>query len=148
MDEIRQLQTLSEIESAVQMCADDLFDQSNDIRHKLSELAKKFAKYADVEAIYDTEELAGYVAFYCNNSESKTGYISIIVVKKEYHGKGYGSLLYNKVIEILRLKNFHSLQLEVAKQNQNAINFYQHKGFTILKEQESSYILSKEISNN
>lgn len=142
MKHIRQLESLQDITTVVNCCADYLYDQSNGVRQKLSELASKFANFAIVYAAYDgANDLSGYVAFYANNVSTKLGYISIIVVKKECQGKGIGSFLFSHVVDHLKEKNFLGLQLEVAKGNKKALNFYLKKDFAIIEERATSYLL-------
>lgn len=145
MIKIKQLCTQEDIFNAIQQCANSMFDQRVNDERRLFDLSTKFANYAQVAAAYKEDKLAGYVAFYCNNLETKTAFISIIVVKKEYQGCGIGSQLYSSVIQTLRDKSFTHLNLEVAKLNTSAINFYEDKGFIKIEERDTSYIFSKPI---
>lgn len=141
MIEISKISTLQEIRSVVLQCADDLFDQNVNEESKLNALADKFARFAEVAVAQENDTCLGYVAYYCNNQETKTAYISIIVIKKEYQGKGVGSLLYNSVISVLKQKGFTTLKLEVAKQNTTALSFYSKKGFNVIEDRSSSFLL-------
>lgn len=70
-------------------------------------------------------KLVGMVAFYCNDLESKTAYITQIAVKKNAQGAGIGGLLMRKCEEVSRQNGMVYLRLEVRNDNLNAIKFYQ-----------------------
>jgi diamine N-acetyltransferase len=55
--------------------------------------------------------------------------IERIYVLKEFHGKSVGQLLYDKAIEIAKLKNVDYVWLGVWEENPRAINFYKKNGF-------------------
>ncbi|XKU94264.1 N-acetyltransferase [Lactobacillus acidophilus] len=57
-------------------------------------------------------------------------YIAGIFVKRAYRVQGIGS----KLIDFLKLKH-NRLQLSVYKQNQTAFNFYQKRGFKVIKKE-------------
>jgi ribosomal protein S18 acetylase RimI-like enzyme len=61
--------------------------------------------------------------------EDKALEIERIYVLKEYHGKKVGQILYDKSIQIARLKNVDYVWLGVWEENPRAINFYKKNGF-------------------
>ncbi len=61
--------------------------------------------------------------------EDKALEIERIYVLKEYHGKKVGQILYDKAIQIARLKNVDYVWLGVWEENPRAINFYKKNGF-------------------
>jgi ribosomal protein S18 acetylase RimI-like enzyme len=61
--------------------------------------------------------------------EDKALEIERIYVLKEYHGKKVGQILYDKAIQIARLKNADYVWLGVWEDNPRAINFYNKNGF-------------------
>lgn len=62
-------------------------------------------------------------------NDSKALEIERIYVLKEFHGKSVGQLLYNKAIQIARLKSADYVWLGVWEENPRAINFYKKNGF-------------------
>ena len=58
--------------------------------------------------------------------------IESVRIKKEYRGKGYGSKLINKGIEIAKINKCGLIQLTSNKKRQKAINFYKKLGFLSL----------------
>ncbi|MEQ1586042.1 MAG: GNAT family N-acetyltransferase [Cyclobacteriaceae bacterium] len=61
--------------------------------------------------------------------EDKALEIERIYVLKEYHGKKVGQILYDKAIQIARLKKADYVWLGVWEENPRAINFYKKNGF-------------------
>lgn len=57
--------------------------------------------------------------------------IERIYVKKAYHGKKVGQLLYEKALEVAQLLHKSSLWLGVWEENPKAIRFYEKNGFII-----------------
>lgn len=55
--------------------------------------------------------------------------IERIYVLKEFHGKKVGQLLYDKALEVAKLKNADYIWLGVWEENPRAINFYKKNGF-------------------
>lgn len=55
--------------------------------------------------------------------------IERIYVLQEFHGKKVGQLLYEKALDIARLKNVRFIWLGVWEENLRAISFYQKNGF-------------------
>jgi len=61
--------------------------------------------------------------------DSKALEIERIYVSKEFHGKSIGQLLYDKAIQIAKLKNADYVWLGVWEENLRAISFYKKNGF-------------------
>ena len=55
--------------------------------------------------------------------------IERIYVLKEYHGKKVGQLLYEKALELAKVKNVEYVWLGVWQENSRAIRFYKKNGF-------------------
>jgi ribosomal protein S18 acetylase RimI-like enzyme len=55
--------------------------------------------------------------------------IERIYVLKDFHGKSVGQILYDKAIEVAKLKNSDFVWLGVWEENPRAINFYKKNGF-------------------
>lgn len=72
----------------------------------------------------------------CNTDsfEEKENKINIqrLHIDPEYQRQGIGTSLINKIIE--RFPNLNKIDLEVEKQNKNAISFYQKNGYKIVNE--------------
>lgn len=85
--------------------------------------------------------IAGFAAFYCNNTEDNESFISLIVTSPEFRGKKVGSTLIDSVLNITRSRGFNACALEVARPNKNAIALYERKGFRIVENKDDSFIM-------
>ncbi len=79
-------------------------------------------------------EVIGYLKINFGESQtelkdSKALEIERIYVSKEFHGKSIGQLLYDKAIQIAKLKNADYVWLGVWEENPRAISFYKKNGF-------------------
>jgi ribosomal protein S18 acetylase RimI-like enzyme len=79
-------------------------------------------------------EVIGYLKINFGSSQtelkdSKALEIERIYVSKEFHGKSIGQLLYDKAIQIAKLKNADYVWLGVWEENPRAIRFYEKYGF-------------------
>ena len=61
--------------------------------------------------------------------DSKALEIERIYVSKEFHGQSVGQLLYDKAIQMAKLKNVDYVWLGVWEENPRAIRFYKKNGF-------------------
>jgi ribosomal-protein-alanine N-acetyltransferase len=59
--------------------------------------------------------------------------IPMLAVKKEHRKQGIGSALLNNFLEEAALQNIKQAELEVRKDNKQAIKFYQKYGFEIVE---------------
>lgn len=80
------------------------------------------------------EKVIGYLKLNFGQSQTelkndKAVEIERIYVLKEYHGKKVGQILYEKAIQIARIKNAEYVWLGVWEENPRAINFYKKNGF-------------------
>ena len=101
-------------------------------------IRKAIDSYAYLVAEED-ERIVGYV--YASSFRSREAYkysVEVsIYVSPEYHGKGVGKALYNRLFEILRKKGIHSAYaVIVSTERQNdeylsdaSIRFHEHIGF-------------------
>ena len=70
--------------------------------------------------------LAGY--FLLMHAVDETHLLNI-TVRPDLHGRGYGRLLLDKVIQLALDANMHSVLLEVRPSNEHALAVYRHCGF-------------------
>lgn len=84
--------------------------------------------------IYVDKELAGYIKM--NECAAQTDIfdplsieVERIYVIKELKGRGYGSALMNKAVDIARTQKKSYIWLGVWEKNEDAISFYKNNGF-------------------
>ena len=82
----------------------------------------------------DGKVRVGVGAIYNINLVNKTAEIGRFVVDKQFHGKGYGKLMLNKILSVSKNElRLSKLKLEVYKDNKRAVDLYQSAGFKIQK---------------
>jgi len=84
--------------------------------------------------VYLTQEVCGYLKVNTDEAQSEAmGADSLeverIYVKKKFQKHGLGKQLLNKALEIARVQKKKKIWLGVWEENENAIAFYQKKGF-------------------
>lgn len=76
---------------------------------------------------------------------TKTAYISLIAVDSTKQNKHIGQALLKGCEDICVSNGMLYLDLEVRKNNNNAIRFYENNKFYITKEKEDSYMMRKKL---
>jgi len=124
-------------------CKDD-FNPPLDQTVNLSEYAKKIAEKAITFEAWVDNKLAGVVAAYFNDAENHSGYITHVDVLRNYSGKGIAVDLMNRCIEFAIQNGFYQITLEVAEDNDKAIQLYKKLDFVIFgkKEKKTRMILN------
>lgn len=78
-------------------------------------------------------------------NKKNLGELKRMYIDKNYQGQGYGTLLFNKAIEFCKQKGFTKLELETNKKFKKAHIFYKKRGCKIIREDERSYYMEKEL---
>jgi len=144
MDIVR-IKEFEKIESDIRECSSDLFDQTLNQIEKIAFIAKKYSDFACFAELREDEELAGIIAFYCNDFKQKDAFLSMIVIKKQYQKRGIGKLLLGYMEDECKKIGMKSIKLEVAKANLNAQKFYLRMGYRLDHEEKESIFMCKEI---
>ena len=97
-------------------------DERTDFFLKIDQNAEFLKHYCD-------KNLAGFIACYCNNYESRRAFISLVLIDKLYRGKGISKKIFSQLFTLLKEKDFKSCSLEVRRDNVNALNLYKSLGF-------------------
>ena len=106
--------------------------------------AEKIAKNAEVIVCRTiTEKIAGLMAFYKNNGVYV--YITFVCVLKDYQKNSIFSKMLLMLEQYARGNDYKRIQLEVASDNIAAQKVYQHKGFFIIREENKSIFMEKNI---
>ncbi len=105
---------------------------------KTDDYIDKLFQKAEILFHYYSNDIAGFIAFYCNDYISKTLYITSIIVDPAYRGKKIGYCLLKSVQEVAKARGFISCRLEVHVENQIAIRLYEKCGFKKEKSEKCS----------
>lgn len=135
-----------EIYEILKSFAPFFYDQSVNREESICRLSEKFSEFAKFAVLKDSKnELYGFYALYCNDVITKTGYLSMIIVREKYQGYGLGRMLLQSAIEQCKINKMSLIKLEVDKTNLKALSFYKKMGFENILEGEKSYIYMKKI---
>lgn len=112
-----------------------------DFEHYIDKLSSK----AEVFVNYNPNGCSGFVAYYCNDFDAKTGFITLVLVDPSFRGFGLGKLLVSSVINIMRSRGFVRCRLEVKKTNFVAKNLYKNLGFYEVNNTDAIKVIEKDI---
>ncbi|WP_440133747.1 N-acetyltransferase family protein [Chitinophaga sancti] len=81
-------------------------------------------------AAVDGDQIIGFALYYIRYSTWKgcRMYLEDLLVTESYRGRGIGKLLFNKLLEEAREKNYKGMVWQVLEWNEPAINFYKKYG--------------------
>ncbi|WP_165382987.1 GNAT family N-acetyltransferase [Acinetobacter sp. WCHAc060033] len=89
---------------------------------------------------YDYESnLAGFIACYCNDYESKKAFITLVLVDHKYRGLGISKRMFSQLFTFLKNKGFYLCSLEVKLDNEPALNLYKALGFEVFETSDKNY---------
>jgi len=109
---------------------DDLFPIRLSTRVDLGRYARKLLEYGIVRAAVDERgRIVGLVAFYANDAQSQTAYLSLVVVSREAQGRGVGHGLMADALAIAARRGMRRMRLEVQRRNAKAQDLYAQLGF-------------------
>lgn len=113
-------------------CFPDLISRVNNI----DAYSQKLSSNARVVCQYLCGECTGFAAYYSNDRNTFTGYITLIGIMPGFRRRGLGRKLLHYAIEDMQNSGMKRVKLEVMKNNAAAINLYESDGFSV--ESESS----------
>ncbi|MDF2954923.1 GNAT family N-acetyltransferase [Candidatus Alkanophaga liquidiphilum] len=89
-------------------------------------LFRRFKRYFFVAEAGEDGRIVGFVG---GSVRSGHGHISGIAVDREFRNRGVGSLLIGAAEQEFRREGFDRVTLEVRVSNENAIRFYEKRGY-------------------
>ena len=94
-------------------------------------------------------EIQGTALIYFRYStwKGKTVHLEDLMVRKAFRGKGLGAALYKKVMGFAQENRVKRVEWAVLNWNQNAIDFYEKTGATILKDWYLAQFDEKSLKN-
>lgn len=127
--------------------AEQLRQQNNFIPAKqLGPYLDKLAARAEFMVHYDSGNCLGFVAFYCNDLESRVAFITLVLTSDQARGRGVARNLLIATLLTMKNRDFHLCRLEVKKANTSAIGLYQKLNFYPFRENDDSLILEFDLS--
>lgn len=90
----------------------------------------KIDKNAIFEKYYVDNNLAGIIAYYCNDLKTKEAYLTLMLVDEDYRGMGISKKLMNSVKDKVQERGFKKINLEVNLKNPEVISSHKRLGYT------------------
>lgn len=100
----------------------------------LRSYAEKVYEHALVFGILENNSIVGLAAFYANDIVSKQSYLTYIGLFEQYTSKGIGTILLLLCEKTAKARQMTKMKLEVEKNNERAIRFYNNNGYLPMDE--------------
>ena len=115
----------------------------------LAAYARKITGHARIAGLRADGTLIAFLAFYCNDPERRLAYMSMLLVRSDYRGRGLARRLVQQSLDYLTQAGFLVYRLEVGKDNREAIALYRAMGFTETGEVEgASLYMERRLSQD
>ncbi len=115
------------------------------IEQPVKEYVEKILKNAAILTYVANGNIAGFVAYYCNDPLKDVAFLTMLCLTKDNTQKGVGSYLLNCSITDVRRKGFINYDLEVKENNNAAIALYKKTGFELIGNVGSTQKMRKHI---
>ncbi|SMC40536.1 Acetyltransferase (GNAT) domain-containing protein [Oscillospiraceae bacterium] len=132
------------IKGIMKLC-DHAYTESVVALPDFEDLCRKICDVGVFFAMKLESDVIGYIAFYANDVVSKEAYISLLCIRPEYQGLGFGKALINRCFEESLDCGMKSIRLAVLKRDVYQQKFYIRQGFSINNESDDRYYLSKAL---
>lgn len=121
--------SLAQINGHLLRC-DEAFVPQLSIRVDIDDYARKIAGNANRFEAWESNELVGLVAAYCNAPDKGVAFVTTVSVLRDWHGRGVASRLLANCIAHVRNLGFAHIELEVSSGNVKALALYEKHGFS------------------
>ena len=126
------------------MMVDNNFIPKLSSRVNLEEYSIKLRAFSKTFEAWYNNELIGFIALYLK--EDKSAFISNLSVLENYNGLGIGTELIKNCSNYLNSIGFEKIELEVNKDNLQALKFYEKNNFKHISKKENSIFLTSKIN--
>lgn len=111
----------------------------------IKKISKKIYDFGNMIIICDKQTICGFAGYYANDVISRKAYVSMIAIRPEYRGYGYGRQLLNAISIHASKVGMEIIRLQVDKWNENALEFYKKCKFYIVEEYDNSFFMECRI---
>lgn len=80
--------------------------------------------------VIEDPSIKGYIAYHIKDKHDKILWVDQLIIDENFRHQGYGKMLMDKVIGIAKEENCKRVELDVWSFNNNAIDMYEHIGFS------------------
>ncbi len=102
-------------------------------------LLKPLIKFGKVLILLGDEGEVEGVAEFIKSFEDEEAYLYGVCIKKTSHGKGYGKLFMQKIINYMKEKQIKKISLTVSLENYRGIGLYEKLGFERVEVSKDEY---------
>lgn len=117
-------------------------------RVDIAEYATKLMLHANRIEAWQADRLVALVAVYMNNKACHIAYISSVSVERHYRGYKLAKELLQKTCQYCQSHGFKAIELEVNQSNEPAQQLYKTAGFVVVKTENSSLYMEKQLGDN
>lgn len=100
-------------------------------RTNLEDYSAKVLTNGHVLAIEEMGEIVAAILFYCNDQSNHAAYLTLLAVKPQYEGKGYGYALLNEAEKVMCSSGMDTCYLDTDITNNRSISLYSRDGWKI-----------------
>ena len=111
-------------------CDDDFIPPLSN-RVKINDYAIKISSKATRFEAWSGGRLVGFVAAYCNNSDTRMAFITTVSVLKARMGEGIASRMLRQCVDYTNASGMEQIKLVVDCNNRAAIRLYKKIGFVM-----------------
>lgn len=108
--------------------------------------ARKIAAHARRFEAWDGAQLAGLLAMYCNDTATRTAFVTSVSVAPGYARRGIGGALLRQAIDAARTAGMQLLSLETGAANAAALALYRKYGFAPIEQAGDTLRLALKLS--
>lgn len=135
-----------EILKSIRLLEENLRPSLSERNVDLVDYTKKLSNSGKIWCHYDMGKPVSIIAGYCNDFESHTAYLSMLVVAPEYRGKKLASSLLSEFEKYAQENQMESVKLEVRKHNDTAQKLYRKFGYRVIGDaSENSLYMKKRL---
>ena len=121
-------------------------NQGINILIPLQQYVEKICLHSTIIPYHVSNEMKGVVSYYNNDNEGEKAFLTLLLIKEDYQGKGLGKFLLEISIKDLKGKGFKYFSLEVLKNNIRAIKLYEAYGFEKKEDRGELWLMEKKLT--
>jgi ribosomal protein S18 acetylase RimI-like enzyme len=114
----------------------------------IDQYAQKILAQAQRFEAWMMGDLVGLVACYCNDTTTRTAFVTSVSVSRECRRRGIASALLRQCIDYVARMGMIKVLLEVSPDNAKAIRLYEGSGWIVKTGESPVAIIERDISQN
>lgn len=108
-------------------------------RVSLRDYVTKIKEHGNMLGVLNSDKnLIAVIAFYANDKNMRTAYVTYLAVHPDVWGQSLGKLLVAKALAQAAIQGMSACKIRTWKNNRKAIKFYQRAGFEIIDQDQSN----------